>query len=125
MSEPELRSTSPWMFRLLAAGTFLVGLVLGGLVTWVGTDSDQGAEGSGDNPVPTDSATTPSSDPTQTAAQSCLEAAEAVEEAVSLIRGGAAAIRDFQPTELVEILNQLEDLDPRVRTLAERCSGGV
>lgn len=126
MPEPELQSTSPWVSRLVAAGTFVLGLLLGVLVTWIGSDSGSlELDGDAGAPTPAETSATPGDDATPSAAQACLEAADAVEEAVALIRGGAAATRDFQPAELVEVLNQLEDLDPRLRDLADRCAGAA
>ena len=124
MSEPELQRTSPWWFRLLPAATFVVGLLLGGLVTWVGSGTDRlSSDDSGSDPTPTQASTPPPAEPTSSAPQACLDASDAVEEAVRLMRRGAAATRDFQPDRLVDVLNQLETLDPRLRALAERCSG--
>lgn len=123
MPEPDVPHTSPWVFRLLPAATFVVGLALGGVLTWVGSDTGPlpSDDASAPTPTPTSQSSTP--DASSSPASACLDAADAVEDAVGLIRRGAAATRDFQPKELVDILNQLETLDPQLRALAARCSG--
>ncbi|HET7327085.1 MAG TPA: hypothetical protein VFJ14_07325 [Nocardioidaceae bacterium] len=123
MPDPEVQRTSPWIFRLVPAATFVVGLVLGALVTWAGSSDPLEFNGSEPAPTPTAASTPPSAEPTQSPPAACLDAADAVEEAVRLMREAAAATRDFQPEKLVDVLNQLETLDPRLRGLAERCSG--
>ena len=112
-----------WMAIALPALTFLLGAALGGLFVGVGInsgDSPSGDAAASSPPVPTDTSTGSQTDVILPAA--CSEAADKVTEAVRLLREGAAAIGDFQPQDLTEVLNQLEDLDPQLQDLAKQCS---
>jgi hypothetical protein len=125
-AEPRARpsGTAPWVFRAVPAVTFLVGLLLGGFVVGVGLDrggSDPGEPGptattpEGTGPAPTSAATV-------VVPSACMDAADEIEAAITLIRDGVGAVRDFQPEELVRVLDELEELEARARDLAARCS---
>ena len=113
-------STPRWAVAVPAV-TFIVGLLLGGVVIGAGM-------GGGDSPESDAGPTTPGAGPTPTSdvnvvvPNACLEAAATVNEAMDLIQDGVGAVRDFRPEELVEMLNQLELLDARARDLAQQCS---
>jgi len=112
-----------WMTRVFPAATFVVGVVLGGLV--VGAASSGGSGSPSEPPqaaAPTATATAPAPETTVVVPGACNQAAEAVTEAVELIRQGAASVRDFDPDELVRVLDELETLEPQARELAARCS---
>lgn len=111
-----------WLGRLLPAATFLVGLVLGALV--VGAVAGDVGPSTGDTAESTTSPTPTGSAPETTVVVpgACTDAAEAVRSAVRLLRQGAASVRDFDPDELVRVLNELEIVEPRVRALARQCS---
>lgn len=118
------------MTRLLPALTFVVGLLLGGLVVGVGLDNgstgsdEPGATPSTDastDPQPGDTESSPS-DTTVRVPAACIEAAAMVEEALDLVRSGIAAVRDVQPDELISVLDELEALEPQARELARQCS---
>lgn len=109
-----------WLASTVPALTFLIGVVLGGLV--IGLAGDDGGEPDA-GPVATNgSEPTPTSDVTVVVPDACIEAAATVTEAVDLIRDGVGAVRDFRPQELVDLLDELEDLDARARDLALQCS---
>jgi len=110
-----------WVVSAVPAITFVVGLVLGGLVIGVGIDGD-GGNPAGTPTTAGGSQPTPTSDVTVVVPNACIQAAETVTEAMDLIREGVTAVRDFQPQELIELLDQLEDLDARGRDLAQQCS---
>ena len=115
--------TSSWRRwgALLPALTFLVGLGLGLLLMFaVGGDDGSVTEA---EPTPTPSGATASAgDTVVTIPAACEAAAENITEATRLLDDVAASIRDFQPQELVERLNRLEDIDRATRPLADRCS---
>ncbi len=118
------RGTAPWVFRVVPAVTFLVGLLLGGLVVGVGI------VGAGSDPevagrpaeIPDGRGPTPTSAATVVVPSACREAANQIEIAITVIQDGVGAVRDFQPDELVRVLDELEDLEARARDLAARCS---
>ena len=124
MADPT--STHPrWLATALPALTFLLGAGIGGVLVGVGLGSDDdssssGSAGSSAPPSPTGSAADPGTAIIVPAA--CSEAADKVTEAVRLMREGAAAIGNFQPKELTRVLNELEDLDPQLQSLAKECA---
>lgn len=124
MSESKNRGVR-WMLSLLPVATFLIGVLLGGLIIGVGFDSDSdGADEAGSSASEEPSDVEPSApDTTVTVPAACRKAAEQVDKAVGLLRDGAAAVRDFQPEKLTEILNELEDVDRRLRELSPQCTG--
>ncbi len=63
----------------------------------------------------------PSQDGAFVLPQECLESAETVQEATALIHGGASAIREFRPDELISLFDELEDLDAVAREQATAC----
>ena len=116
--------TAPWVFRVVPAVTFLVGLLLGGLVVGVGLDRGGPDSGEADptSTSPDDNGPTPTSAATVVVPSACREAANQIEIAITVIQDGVGAVRDFQPDELVRVLDELEDLEARARDLAARCS---
>jgi hypothetical protein len=119
----ERSSPSRWWFSAVPAATFLIGLVLGGLVIGLGLSGDDGSPHADTTPTPTGGdQPTPTSDVTVVVPNACLEAADTVEQAMDLISGGARSVTEFEPEELVELLDQLEDLDAQARELARQCA---
>jgi len=104
------------------AVTFVVGLVLGGVVIGVGVDGDEGSPEADPSATPSGAAPTPTSDVTVVVPNACIEASETVTEAVDVIQDAVGAVRDFRPEELVDMLNELELLDARARDLARQCA---
>ncbi len=115
-------TTTGWLLRALPALTFLVGLAVGGGFVWVGVDKDDSASdrSTAETTEPTGTDTTP--DTAVVVPAACSDAADAVTEAVELIREGASSVRDFQPEELIRVLDDLEALDPRLQALAKQCA---
>ncbi len=115
---PRLSSVN-WL-RILPVATFVVGMMLGGLLIGLTRDDDRSAAAPVEQaPSPTGS---PSSDTTVTVPGACAEAVREVELAVELMREGASAVRDVQPEELVRVLNSLEDTQARLEQLTQACS---
>lgn len=117
-------SSSRWSW-LLPVLTFLVGLVLGGVVIFAGTSGDDdGAAASADaSPSPGVVAT---EDPDSTdlvvrVPQSCLDAADGALEASQQVDDAVAAVRDLDARRLQEIVDEVQRLQPDVRDQAERC----
>ncbi len=114
-------STVRWLVRVLPAVTFLVGIVVGGLIVGLSGIGDGSGDSNASDPAePTSSIATGDTNVAIPAA--CSKASDVVAEAVQLLRGGAAAVRDFQPDVLVKVLGDLETLDPELRKLAAQCS---
>ena len=122
MADPT--STHPrWMTTALPALTFLLGAVIGGVFIGVGLGSDDSSsEGTASSTAPSPSESTADPGTAVILPAACSEAADKVSEALALIREGAAAIGNFEPKELTRVLNELEDLDPQLRDLANQCS---
>lgn len=109
-------------FLLVPAITFLLGLVLGGVLIGV---ADLGADGSDGTqeaaPAPTTASATPSDDVTVTVPRACLDVAERTEEVLDLVQRAAAAIGDLDARELGTIVDEMQTLEPEVRENAAAC----
>lgn len=117
MADPE-NKPRVWS-RLIPAGTFLVGLLIGALVVLATRTGTPSAE----QPSTSPSATTAS--PGQsvvTVPAACQQAADNIQQATGLLRDSVSSVKDFEPKKLVKLLNQLEDLDQATRPLARECS---
>lgn len=118
------------LFWVVPALTFLIGLLVGGVVvglTGVGDDltaggAGQGADGSAEPGAPAATPGAPGSgDRTVTVPAECIEVAERSQEALRLTREAAQALGDLDPRRVQEIVDRLQDLDPEVRALAAEC----
>lgn len=105
--------------------TFLVGLVLGGVVIFAGTagDDDEPTASPDASQAPDVSA---SEDPDSTdvvvrVPQSCLDAADGALEASQQVDDAVAAVRDLDARRLQEIVDEVQRLQPDVRDQAEQC----
>lgn len=128
-SEPDARqsedtSGSPtrtmhWSLAVIPAAAFVIGLVIGGLVTGAGSDGEEpsATETLTVGPSPGESPDTAVVVPTE-----CIEAAETAQQATQLIRDNLSAIQDFQPQRIIDMLNELEDLTKQANDQAESCS---
>lgn len=120
---------NPWPSRLIPAGTFLVGLALGGGVVGAAMSGDGSPRPSADDAGASASAS-PSAgseagadgSTVVTVPAACEEAAANLRRAYSLLRGGTGSIERFKPDRIITLLNELEDLDNETRPLLERCS---
>jgi len=111
-----------WWSRLVPAATFVVGLLLGGLLIGLGADGG-GSTDEAEEATPTESTATPGDSPTAVLVPaSCAEAGQEAELAVQLMRDGAAAVRDVQPEKLADVLDDLEDTQARLEELSAACS---
>ncbi len=119
--------TMSWWSVLAPAAALVIGLLIGGVVVGVaGGDDDDDAPSTSPtptgSPTPDDSTGSPTEGVTTLVVpDACLEAVDTVEEATRLTRDGAAAIRDFEPAQLRELLTELEQLDQRARDQAAAC----
>lgn len=116
-----------WGVVLIPSATFLVGLLIGGLLLGVGRTSgdsagaDPGDGASAGSSSATGSAAAPG-DTVVTVPAACRRAAEKVRQATSLLRSTVGDVRKFKPDEIVRALNRLEDLDSQTRPLLRQCS---
>lgn len=111
-------------FLLVPAVTFLVGLVLGAVLVWVGTDLRGGEPqpgGTAAPTVPTPTGSRSSSDVTVTVPADCLAAAQAAEDVLGLGRQAASAVADLDAKRLQDLIDEMEKLEPRVRQAADNC----
>jgi hypothetical protein len=125
MTTDQTPSTSkrPWLLAALPAITFILGAVIGGIIVGVGAGSSDSGSDASETPTSTSSPAAPSpSDTTVVVPAACREAADAVTQAADLLRQGAAAVRDFQPKVLNQVLDDLQALDPELQSLAKECS---
>lgn len=118
-------SAHRWWTIVVPAVTFLVGLGLG-LVVMVATgdpsEPDADIPAADESPSASSSAEgTDTPDTVVTVPGACEDAARNISEATRLLDDVAASVRDFQPDELVDLLDQLEQLDAETRELAEQC----
>ncbi len=112
--------TMHWGYAVVPAATFVVGLLIGALVTGAGSDS-------GDEPAATETVSV-SPSPSESAdtevrvPRECVEAAETAEEATQLILDNLSAIQDFQGQRIIDMLDRLEELSGETRELSKSCS---
>ena len=114
-------SSWSWPGLLVPTVTFLVGLVLGGVLVY--------ANGGGDasEVVAPESDTTASlsgaeDDTVVTLPAACDQAATKVREAYDLLRQAVGQVQELQADALVDTLNSLEDVDAEARVLVTECS---
>lgn len=116
---------------LIPAATFLVGLLIGGLVIGLGrsgsspssTAGDDGSSsGASSSSSPTSTSTADPGETVVTVPAACQEATDKVSEATRLLRSTVGDVRNFKPEKIVEALNRLEDLDGEIRPLLQECS---
>lgn len=122
---PTPARTMPWWYVVVPAATFVIGLVIGALVTGVGSSSDDEAspaETESAGPTPADSPTTASADTTVVVPRECIEAAETAEEATQLILDNLSAVRNFEGERIIELLDRLEELSQQTQDLGQSCS---
>ena len=100
--------------------TFVLGLLIGGLVIAAGSDS--GSEPEANPTVTASPSSSASADTAVVVPQECVQAAKTVQEATSRIRDGVADIRDFRAQKIVDLLNELEDLSQQANEEAKTCS---
>lgn len=113
------------LLRILPATTFVFGLLIGGLFIGLGSfgQDSQSRPGVGGDGASGAASQTPTTGGTAIVIpEACSGAATAVNQALELLRTGAGAVRDFQPKILVQVLDDLEVLDPKLRKLADQCS---
>lgn len=136
------RSASTWSW-LLPVLTFLLGCLLGGVVIGAGTsgagggaggetvtsgttaapdgsDGDGAAEGEGEGED--GAGEEPASEDTVVRVpESCLAAADGAVVASNRIDDVVAAVRDLDARRLQEVVDEVQQQQPQVRELAERC----
>jgi hypothetical protein len=127
------RSSSMWSW-LLPVLTFLLGCLLGAVVIAAGASS--GAEDLTETPAaaPTpdvagnedgedvDGETEPESEDVEVRVpESCLAAADGAVVAANRIDDVVEAVRDFDAQRLQELVDEVQEQQPQVRELAERC----
>lgn len=117
------RQRAGWLLTVLPAVTFLLGGLVGALFVGLGDVGGESAhERAGPRSATTDAAAPTGAGSTVVIPAACSQAAEAVSQAVDLLREGAGAVRDFRPKTLIEVLDELEVLDPRLQRLASQCA---
>jgi len=112
-----------WFLAAAPAATFLVGVLIGGLVFGVAIKNDGSGDASSIRSTTPPTVTGPtSSDVTVTVPGACEDAAAVVQQSLDLLRQAATAVRDFNPSEVVDVLDQLEEADAELRELSTQCS---
>ncbi len=117
-------SSRSWLGLWVPTLTFLVGLILGGVLVYAnsGGDSPQVLGPDPETTASPSASTHDTQDTLVTLPAACDEAATKVREAYDLLRQAVGQVRDFQADALVETLNSLEDVDKEARTLVSECS---
>ncbi|MEQ6903336.1 hypothetical protein [Nocardioides sp. YIM 152588] len=113
---------NPWPGRLVPAATFLVGVVLGGLLVAAASGGDEPPDAADEVPPTATEQATPSTGATVvTVPGACEQAAQNLREALSLIREGTDSVESFRPDRIVDLLDRLEDIDNETRPLLDEC----
>lgn len=114
-------------FWIVPAATFLVGLLLGGVVVGVSRSGDDTAGGQRPSSSPTSSPSTSGADAsprpavTVTVPGACLEVADGTQELLSLVRDAVAAARDLDAARLSSIVRQLQEAQSGLQKQADAC----
>lgn len=120
----ERETVRPGPRRLLAilpAITFVLGVVLGGVVVGAEGGSDEPDTDETPSPTPTQSTTPSPGDTAVVVPQECLAVADTVDQLTQAVRDNLDAIREFRSQDIVEMLDRLEDLDQQAREQADAC----
>lgn len=118
---PQPARTTHWSLIAVPAVALLVGLVLGALVVGVGNGGST-ADPEGRVTVTVSPSANSSEDTAVIVPRECAQAAETVQEATQLIRDDLSAVRNFQASKIVDLLNELEDLTNQANEQARTCS---
>jgi hypothetical protein len=127
------RSSSTWSW-LLPVLTFLLGCLLGGVVIAAGASGDveevaaapeattaPGEAGAEDGTADETETEPESEDVEVQVPESCLAAADGAVVAANRIDNVVEAVRDLDAQRLQELVDEVQEQQPRVRELAERC----
>ena len=109
-----------WPGLLVPTVTFLVGLVLGGVLVYA--NSGGASEVMAPESDTTASPSAADEDTLVTLPAACDQAATKVREAYDLLRQAVGQVQDLQADALVDTLNSLEDVDAEARVLVTECS---
>ena len=130
-SQPTTPSTSsttkaggaPW---LIPALTFLVGVLLGGVIIWVSTSGS----GSGLNTaiptatetvIPSDGTSSSGTDATLSVPAQCLQVADDSKAVVDLVNESVAAARDLDASKLSDLVRQIQAAQQTLQADATSC----
>jgi hypothetical protein len=108
-------------FWLVPTVTFLVGLILGGVLVGVsnlGRDDDAPSAAA---PVPTPTPGGSSQDVTVVVPRSCVEAAERSEQVLALTREAAEALGELDARRLADVVDEMRTLQTVVGGAAASC----
>lgn len=108
-------------FWMVPAATFLVGLLLGGLLVGVSMLGSRPQTDRPDAAAPAPSPTPTEGDVTVTVPAACVEAGELSTELLDLAGQAAGAIGDLDARALQDVVGRMQELDPLVRQAAGRC----
>lgn len=112
------------LFWMLPAATFLVGLALGAVMVWLAQPGESETEAGNGAPSP-EATVVPSPSPSETGGivvpDACLQAVDAAEELVSIGRETVRALADLDTVRLQQLVDDMEELDARVREDAADC----
>ena len=127
------RSSSTWSW-LLPVLTFLLGCLLGGVVIAAGASQDvddvsaareatasPGAAGTEDGPADEAEDEAEDDEAEVRVPESCLAAADGAVVAANRIDDVVEAVRDLDAQRLQELVDEVQQHQPQVRELAERC----
>jgi hypothetical protein len=107
---------------VLPALTFVVGLVLGGVLVFV-VGEERGDDASPRTPPAPAAPAAPAADDGVTVAvpSACLEAVDQAEAALALAADGFDALGEFDPQRLGAVVDELQRMEPEVRRNAADC----
>lgn len=128
---PDVEDSSGWKRWgvLLPALTFVVGLVLGGVVVGVSKLDDTGREGplvqSSPTPTSTQQSPAPPGSLLITVPAPCVLAAEKGERAYDVLDRAISAARDFDARALAEVVDEVQAERPEVERLVAECQAAA
>ena len=116
-------SSWSWLGVLVPTVTFVVGLVLGGVLVYANNGGDASEVAAPESESETSaSPSAADQDTLVTLPAACDQAATKVREAYDLLRQAVGQVQDLQADALVDTLNSLEDVDAEARVLVSECS---
>jgi hypothetical protein len=110
---------------MVAALTFLAGLVLGGAVVAASTSGDEGEDPAqatrATQTVPSAPTASVTEGPTVTVPAACLEVANRTDEVLALVNDAATAARDLNASELSSVVRELQQTQSDLRQKSSDC----
>lgn len=113
---------------MIPALTFLVGVILGGVIIWVSTSSSRSNSGIStaiptvaETVTPSHSASSPGTAATLSVPAQCLQVADDSKAVVDLVNQSVNAVRDLDASKLSDLVRQIQAAQKTLQADATSC----